>query len=562
MDFSHDVQIPFSDMILRPGAFVRKIFPSCWKSLIFLVAAVLLHAICFSAPSPGKTDTSDVQVYPIDSLNALMMKSMVEHKCTMVPDGSHGVGFFLNMVTGALQYWAEQLEKDPRSASLPHSICLLLEKDKAFEQSIKTFFDTGDIVPEFQREYAINTRVQINTFSIDYYAFLQSLRAVHEKIKILADKNPDLHIGLEVLGAEADPPYTLDEIGAMQQREFVQKRFNFFATVRDRESAANVRKALDEHPGSRALIFYGSAHLIRTKFDKGTMDNSTGQHVFDYFLAHFLDSLYGRDQNCVFQISPGRPNNEHDFAAQATFLLKSKIIPDAADYGIVIRDPVYWAIPYRFARSAALFGAYRKAFADFSAGRTDMNRRVFGAGVGSMVSDLMHSYYSADPVKRRSVDSLLAAGRLSVHDSSAIPEVLRISDALARDFDPVKNIDSMATWLLDQSQPDSMSYFKMLREVLCEFPHPRYDAAESWLDADERLAGQPSHPAYCLSEVEKTALHNALPELKRIALFSLGCIGTKEERDAAIRQLQMITGRSYGTIAEWAKWWPHRFDKK
>lgn len=219
----------------------------------------------------------------------------------MLGDFAHEFPLPFNTLTSTLSNWLTMLKKGESDES---HVTLFLEEDGRTADLIRQYLKNGDLNPLLD--------FLLPNTSIERLEFYADLRGITTRIDSMNRfLSPSKQIVLDIQGPEAFnnfDPIVLDLSDRASRLLYVNQR--------DSLSAMNVESYLKERPGQKALMFYGTGHLIKNVVKKRFAGSLTPKENTGYFLAHYLKRVFGDDQVfCVTQAdrhhSPLQPG-EHD----------------------------------------------------------------------------------------------------------------------------------------------------------------------------------------------------------------------------------------------------------
>lgn len=505
----------------------------------------IILCLYFCSCTPRKYPYNVEKTYPYDSLNYILYDNLNHKKIVMLGDLIHGHGYYLNEVTSFLRYWIDQSINKPDDVQIPSKLFLFLEMNKEIEQVINTYFTTGDVFPLLSYMVDNNAKFGWNTFTIDYLQFLSDLRDICNEISRVNQGLSRHRLELRIVGPEADPPYSAEDIFKISQQEFQKKKIEWFALVRDRLSSKNIKTALDSNPDYKALIYYGSGHLTRNKRDK-TMLISTGEPIYDYFLGHFLDSLFGRNQVSTFVNDIPEDFNKTERDGNSVEQLKHSI--ESPDFMILkIASPVS-PCPIYFIRNNTIQKALLGCIKKYGQCDNELDYALTIYFIRTFHDQFSPSYLYASPVFKAKIDSFYHGCPRDQYKAH-VQRILRIVSELVNSFDAIENIERIDEWATLKNLPDPSSFSPMIRNYIQNLPsNPGLKVLPN---SSQR--GVPSEST--LSNYKDEQLLILKKELVQYSLINLLWLATPLEKERAIRALQQSTGLNYATADEWSAWW-------
>jgi len=494
-----------------------------------------------------------VRTYPIDSLNALIMANVNDKRVVMIADAGHGHGCYMERVTSFLRRWVGEAAFPHADSPTPSALILFLEMDQQLEQDINEYVASGNLDPLFTRILDGCIKWGEVAFTTDYLRFFHELRDICLEIDRLNQDRPKNKLELRIVGAEEDPPYKYEDRITMPPDKFEMIKFLYFAKERDKQSSMRIKRTLDQNPRAKGLVFYGEAHLARDKQDKSgiaRLEHLSIPPLYEYYLAHYLDSLLGRKQVSVFKY--GRPVVVAGIGQSGNVIERLQLRNEAPDYVVHRVRPQRAPCRVRFLRSNAILTTLLQGMRNYGRGQGKENYSLAMAYGWQLYSQLLHTYLYVEPAHRAEIDSIY--NFLTTRDPRGIPEVARIAEGLMRSFDAVENIERMSTWLTKGGLPDSSLYVPMVRGILQGLPSTTGPGRSMGLKAPPELS------KYTLSSAEEQALATREKELIQYSLINLLWLATPAEKEKAGRALQKSTGLNFTEAGDWSTWWETKFD--
>ncbi len=517
----------------------------------FMTKLVVILSFLFSAcAARHEAPPRVVRTYPIDSLNALLMANIKAKKVVLIADARHGDSYFMGKVTSFLRRWVGEAALPRADSRTPSSLILFLEIPQEFAQYINDYVTSGNLDSLFAKELdsCIEAGSEVK-LTVDYFRFYHELRDICLEIDRLNHDRPRDKLELRIVGAENAPPLKYADKLAMPPDKFEMMTFLWFARERDRQSSLRIKTTLDQNPRSKGLVFYGQAHLARDKQDKSGVGRMAGLDslppLHEYYLAHHLDSLFGRKQVSVFIYGPP---DEIGAGRRGNLVERLQLQKEAPDYRVRMIPPQLSPCPVLYLRNKATLAALLQGLRDYGRRQGQENQSLALAYGRLLHSQLLRTYLYVEPAHKAELDSM--SNVLTRGDATSIPEAARIADGLVKSFDAVENIEQMDTWLTRKDLPDSSQYVPMVRGIL----RGLLATTGSGRAMGQNLA-PPQLSKYTLSSAEEQALVTREKTLIQYSLITLLWLATPEEKDKAVRFLQKSTGLNFATASDWSTWW-------
>ena len=280
---------------------------------ILLFLAVTFHQ-CQKKSDIEKQKVENSDKIPLSKLNSLILDELKNKKIVMIGDYIHVHEAPYRTLLNFLYYWINNLEKNVKGT--PEKIVLFLEVTPKVKKTMDHFFKTGDFSHFLNLWTDMSYQWNDTQFNIDLIENLFNLKDLIGKIEKLKNKNKKIDLLIEA--AESDTPqFNYQRCLEKDNTDFMEEIFQYFAKERDKNSADNINMFMKEHKKYKALVFIGTAHLIRKKFDKSELARKrlnlkNDIPVFEYFLAHHLDEIFGRKNVSVFNFR-GILKNQPEF---------------------------------------------------------------------------------------------------------------------------------------------------------------------------------------------------------------------------------------------------------
>ncbi len=243
-----------------------------------------------------------------------ILKEFQNKKIVMLADYGHSMSAPYRSLLKLLNHWYLTLEK---GTATNQNIVLVLEQDDQVVDIMKEFISTGNLesVLDFWLPYGC----------LEDFEFYFDLKMFVEKINRLKKQNNN--VSFEILGAE--------ESNIFKNLEFLIKNreesFKYFAYTRDSLAAKRVIKYLNKFQDKKAIIFYGSGHLIKNYTNKDLLNEFPNKQIKGYFLAYYLKKYFGENQVLTVNqvVVPDNVYNKSDFAKEKKghIFVYSKNIP-------------------------------------------------------------------------------------------------------------------------------------------------------------------------------------------------------------------------------------------
>ncbi len=208
-------------------------------------------------------------------VNQFLLEQLKSNRVVMLSDSHHGSSLYMQGVIKALNHWLDQVEESQSPIdNIPRHLLLILERDSRDVENLKRFFQSGDI-----SDYFIEPPVadQFTTSHLEYYSDLRDFWqrvAAHNAVA-----SPQTRVAFDIFG----PEKTIETTDWT-----LAKRDSFFFYERDEYLSSQIVSQLESKPDFKALIFYGAAHLSKTR----TLKHGGEANAEGYYLGHYLNERY------------------------------------------------------------------------------------------------------------------------------------------------------------------------------------------------------------------------------------------------------------------------------
>jgi hypothetical protein len=456
-------------------------------------------------------------------INDFILDKLEKNRIVMLGDMKHGDPIYVQTVSTFLDYWVKQIAQDStHEKHLPHKIYLVLEINARNADLIRSFLKTGDFLSGFNYDWIVT---QLNTTRMEFYF---DLRLIFQNIASY-NKNSRDSISLEIVGPE-------EEVEVSHWSRKLQD--SIFIYQRDEYSSQQVINLLDRNPDSKALVYYGSGHLIKQKAIKtGYELKGEGYYMAHYFIEHYGKSaVYTIEQPLLNQIS------------------------DAYKY--------YWPIGNSF--------AFDNNTVDPEAVSTPI-KEIEANG------SIIHFGYDA-PVGRRAIDILSEnmvkfmlhrlndmAGKDSINDQSTRAARVYLTQVSGTEWDGIKLETEEEGNKLIQKWNDWYAQTKLdiVDDIVTQAPAKRLidimarstGKRTDWYD---RLIGDylnedpyldSSRTPFQRADDYRQYLQDNMRSIVIGNLVSMLWIATDAEHDKAVALLRKMTGQNLTTAKQWTVWW-------
>ena len=469
----------------------------------------------------------------------------------MLGDGMHGHGYFTKKITDLLNEWIKNIAKNPTDRNIPKKLFLFLEKDSLSLMLLNQVINDGNFNNYLTEQIEGATKFGgWDKCSVDNLEFLFELREIKKEIDEL-NENTTQDISLVISWAETLPSFinfsTMYQMGA---EKYQKELFLWFAKVRDKLVAENIQRILEQNKDYKAIIFYGTAHLERKYIDKSPWAYSAKQEpVYDYFLAHYLDEYFGRDQVEVYYTA--KVHGEGTDVIQ-----KFEKADEYEDYYIKCNVLPDFPFPLYIMNNKTTLNSLISLSDKYIASDKEEDYLLFVQFSRMFLNHVRRSYLYGEKTYKGKIDSLASYPmQFTRKDIKFIYKTTRrISRELINKFDVVKNIEAMDKWImLTDTFDDKWLYLSMLKTIVYNLPR---GIPEETFYSNMSI----SYRLDFLSQFEIDQIKNRINELQIYYALSSMWVNTTEENENTIEYLQQATGLNYITTKEWNDWWKKKYD--
>ena len=213
--------------------------------------------------------------------NVYIIDQLAHEKIVMLADFSHGYALPYKSLISLLNEWVYKVKS---GESKDYNLSLILEADTQEVSNLKMFLLNGNY------ESLLKFWLPYNT--MEWLEFCADLRALDMKInKLDEDKSFPHKINFDLSGGET---YNAFDNPKKYQFSKIEGQ-KFFVDLRDSSASQNIIAYLDKNKNRKAIIFYGSTHLIKNLVHKNVDDSLPDSETIGYYLAHYLKKRYGDD---------------------------------------------------------------------------------------------------------------------------------------------------------------------------------------------------------------------------------------------------------------------------
>ncbi|MCP4685278.1 MAG: hypothetical protein GY867_07495, partial [bacterium] len=182
-------------------------------------------------------------------VNQFVLEKLEQNRIVMLADAGHGVRLYLQSVIGILNHWLDtNIARAGSGDPICRNVILVLELDSLWVEAVEEYGESND--PDDVLYIGHLATEIFTTAKLEFYLDLGDLRRRIDEYNQSCSQDQPLNLSL--FGPEK--PIDMDNWSA-------EKREQFFVYERDEYSSQRLTAHLEQHPESRALVFYGNAHL-------------------------------------------------------------------------------------------------------------------------------------------------------------------------------------------------------------------------------------------------------------------------------------------------------------
>ncbi|MHB8335844.1 MAG: hypothetical protein ACYDEE_00305 [Ignavibacteriaceae bacterium] len=242
-----------------------------------IIIKILFAIIILTSPINCGTTKRKYYTHP----NAYIVDQLAHKKIIMLADFAHGYPLPYKSLIFLLNKWFDKVET---GKSKDFDITLILEDDKEIIDNLKQYISTGNWKPVMHYWLPYS-----NMEMLEFYA---DIRTLNLKIDSLNARNDLKHrINFDIYGGE--PFNVFDNPRLLQLSK--EDGAKYFANIRDSVTAQNICAYLDRNKNSKAIIFYGTAHLVNNYVNKNICTTVPCTEINGYYLAYYLKKRFGED---------------------------------------------------------------------------------------------------------------------------------------------------------------------------------------------------------------------------------------------------------------------------
>ena len=216
------------------------------------------------------------------------IQALSHKRIVMLGDFAHEYPLSYHTLTSTLSAWLTMLEKGESDQT---RVTLFLEEDSQISGLVREYLKNGDLDPLL--EFLLPS---ISIERLEFYADLREITARIDSINRVLPSSKQ--IVFDIQGPEAMNVFDPKMVDASERAARL-----YYVNQRDSLSAINVTSYLRARPNQKALMFFGTGHLIRNTVEKGFAGSLTPEEDTGHFLAYYLKREFGDDSvYCIAQV--------------------------------------------------------------------------------------------------------------------------------------------------------------------------------------------------------------------------------------------------------------------
>jgi hypothetical protein len=499
------------------------------------MSAVVLAAVAalISGCGRGMTETEAQQAVIRNcnhNINQFMLERLEKNRIVMLADAAHGESLYMQRVVSFLNSWLDTLEHSKGSVSgVPTKILLVLEADSVVVHRLKTFFTSGNVWDAIDVHYAAGSQFTWET--LEYYGDLRAIWKRAEALNSKSGKSADIQ--LDILGSEQ--AFDIKSLST-------QMRKDYFVCGRDEYSSSQIIARLDASPDTKALLFYGAAHLNREKAVKHA-DDVSGE---GYYLGYYLAEHYGYDRvYSIYQMALSRSDNMYT-------VLSGPGSTYAVDYTVIRGAKSLTRLSTNVNGGLIIFFTESTPPIPVATVWSENVAKCFTANLDSlsaMNNDILIAEFQA-ALRYLHTFSIFPLERIDLRNSTIVQQEVSKwkswSDTVK--ISAVEDIVNLiALKRLVDHMPNSKKPFTTWYESMIASAAGFDGYHDTTMSAQERAD---SYWEYVKTNRQRIVLNN---------LVALLWVGTAREIEAAMAALDKETGEHFATPKDWTIWWRRNY---
>jgi hypothetical protein len=249
----------------------------------------------------------------IENPEEQIIQELSQKRIVMLGDFAHGFPLPYQSLVKTLSTWLTMVEEGESEIK---NLALFLEEDKQINDLLKLYIKTGDMDPFLD--------IALPNTSIERLEFYSDLRRLSKRIDSLNKRFPSSEqIVFDIQGPEAMnifDPMIIDSSERASKLYFVNKR--------DSLISSNIISYLNEHSNFKALIFYGTGHLIKKTVRKDYSGVLTPEESKGMFLGGYLKRAIGANQIFIItQVARSRFPLKSEKFGSSDFFVNAENVP-------------------------------------------------------------------------------------------------------------------------------------------------------------------------------------------------------------------------------------------
>ena len=445
-----------------------------------------------------------------------LVHELSSKRVVMLGDFYHEMALPWHGLTSLLSTWVSMLSQHKSDQS---HLTLFLEEDSRTADLIRHYLNSGDFKP-------LLDFILPNT-SLERLEFYADLRRICLRIDSLnAAIAAARQITFDVQGPEAGDILDTSTLSLSES-----EAHEYFLRDRDSLASINIISYLNNHPSQRAIIYYGSGHLIKAKNVPKDLGYPGAPHGNGNFLASYLKEHFGDEAVLsVSQLPASRAQlNLKHYGAHAVLFYSNEVPWQSSPEAFQLMRPDYFDAFLVVDDIMTPIHPLRRIF----------SKTILSASIARL--ELTQPHLPNVFAQRLYQQSMQTLRFLSDTSFPSIPEWKRWYSS--RRYNPYAIFQSA-------------SFRKQVITLLAENPKSAETANTlSALGFSESVANATSLSSQqCNKEFDE-----CLPNIVYLNSIGISWIGSQDERENATQSLARFTGQEYSTPDMYLKWWRKKF---
>ncbi|MDD5361095.1 MAG: hypothetical protein PHN88_03120 [Ignavibacteria bacterium] len=246
------------------------------------ILTLFVTLICFRS-TYCQNDSAIISYEP----GKYISKLLHEKKKIIIGDSYHHHPFYFYTVIDVLNGWFSDAVNEK---SGKNKLTLILEHGDDFATAMNNAVSISDL-------NAIIDDIFADTYQEDlefYSKLIEFKQKVHQY-----NSNNNANISFKVKGFEMNSFFRNIPDSIMEKTN--EETDLWFINTRDSVVSSNIIEYINENADEDILMFYGNAHIIKTRINKSSITNNIkDDRGFGYYDAYYLKKYYGDEQFLTF----------------------------------------------------------------------------------------------------------------------------------------------------------------------------------------------------------------------------------------------------------------------